>query len=1325
MYSKKLPLWIPMILWVTRIAMAQIPTDGLVAYFPFDGNANDESGNNFLTSSAGINFGFDRFSNNSSTGTFDSPQDIISATIPAINKRNDWSISLWVKPNSILGTQVLLLNGYNKNCSQNPSPCDANGYGISIVNGLIRLEKLNISAISSNYTISNPNSWTHILITWDQSNNIRFIINGRITRTLVDNYLPIMPTEFIVGRWQYPVPGNTYHNFTGELDEILLYNRAISISEANQIYLNGCSEFFTQTPIVSFSGSTLEVNTYIGANYQWYYNNTSITGANTSVYDGTMSAGTYTVTITNAACQASSEWFFTQDQVLLQNGLRAYYPFNGNANDESGNGWNVESIVGSTLYSNNRFFKSISSFEFNGANKLITSFPGVTGTKSKTVSMWIKPNPSRQNTSQTIVQWGKVNSFGGAARFEINQGGIKGEVGFNISEAAYNFKSHDIDIYDGKWHMITWVIEQNSTTQNAKIYIDKQFLGGGSWSCCNGSHTTLISNVIQEDPLTIGNFYKNIYQAPYYGFTDDIKIYDRALNPSEVSALYSEGCPGFVAEFNYGSVPYCQINFAAPQGTVTGGHFVSQTGLEINTVSGLVNLQASQPGVYNIEYHVPAQYGCTSFSGFAPLTISGVENQTSTINICANGTKTLTGTNAVSWIELGGLGSISDNLFTSNGTAGFATVVGINADGCTSAPIAFEIAPNPVNTTSADAVPVAGTKILSGTGGNIFVHNSGVGSVAENEFSAGLIPGTAQISYINTITGCSTSFTQLVSNGYEIAPVSVNDCSTLPFVIPIQTPVNIGPGVIGLDIELNYNTSIMTPTGVAYLGSVVTTLGEGVVDTYVDGSILHINISYNGAGELSGSGLIVAPEFVLISGTTAAVYTVGGGNVKESYLLYEADVNLNSELFTVLHYLPTFTGHVFHWGNTANPVINNTNTLSGILTATALESCASLGKTSGTDAAGTFSIEMGEGNYGIAISRDIPTDAPVMDVINGFDAVMITRIRNGSLANPTVEQLIAADVNGSGSITSGDRTLLRRRTLMQDTQFPGNVPDWKFYDITTTFSNFNRNSVPAVLTCIPLNSYIEDGCPKMESHSFTGILIGDVDGSYVTDFNEGQNLRTSAEAQVIYDLSAATTDSKGITDLPVRVVYSGTVYSFDAIMEYDDSALSVQSVSLRDEKNSKKSEPVAYNHYKKNLLLATVDNENGFENESYFLSVKAKKLKTELKAADLGIISAYVNGKRVAVIVNEDAANSIKFFGINFVNIYPNPSETGVFMLEFSYSAKVEYLVYNAYGSEVSHGNLSAIASKSELNLSPLPKGVYFLKLTSGMDTVVRKIVID
>ena len=828
---------------------------------------------------------------------------------------------------------------------------------------------------------------------------------------------------------------------------------------------------------------------------------------------------------------------------------------------------------------------------------------------------------------------------------------------------------------------------------------------------------------VNNNPLLIGNSgYGNEH---FNGNIDNMRIYSRALNQAEVSALYSEGCPGFVAEFSYGSAPYCQLNFAAPQGTVTGGHFVSQTGLEINTVSGLVNLQASQPGVYNVEYHVPAQYGCTSFSGFATLTISGVENQTSTINICANGTKTLTGTNAVSWIELGGLGSISDNLFTSNGTAGFATVVGINADGCTSAPIAFEIAPNPVNTTSADAVPVAGTKILSGTGGNIFVHNSGVGSVAENEFSAGLIPGTAQISYINTITGCSTSFTQLVSNGYEIAPVSVNDCSTLPFVIPIQTPVNIGPGVIGLDIELNYNTSIMTPTGVAYLGSVVTTLGEGVVDTYVDGSILHINISYNGAGELSGSGLIVAPEFTLISGTTAAVYTVGGGNVKESYLLYEADVNLNSELFTVLHYLPTFTGHVFHWGNTANPVINNTNTLSGVLTATALESCASLGKTSGTDATGTFSIEMGERNYGVAISRDIPTDAPVMDVINGFDAVMITRIRNGSLANPTVEQLIAADVNGSGSITSGDRTLLRRRTLMQDTQFPGNVPDWKFYDITTTFSNYNRNSVPAVLTCIPLNSYIEDGCPKMESHSFTGILIGDVDGSYVTDFNEGQNLRTSAEAQVIYDLSAATTDSKGITDLPVRVVYSGTVYSLDAMMEYDDNALSVQSVGLKDEKNSKKSEPVAYNHYKKNLLLATVDNENGFENESYFLSIKVKKLKTALKPADLGTLSAYINGKRVAVTVNEDAANSIQSFNIGSVNIYPNPSETGVFQLEFSYSAKVEYSVFNGYGVEMNQGSLSAVASKAELNLSSLPKGVYFLKLSSGTDVTVKKIVID
>ena len=56
-------------------------------------------------------------------------------------------------------------------------------------------------------------------------------------------------------------------------------------------------------------------------------------------------------------------------QVNLDSGLVAYYPFNGNANDESGNG-NNGTIHGAVLTSD-RFGNEKFSFSFDGVNDYI------------------------------------------------------------------------------------------------------------------------------------------------------------------------------------------------------------------------------------------------------------------------------------------------------------------------------------------------------------------------------------------------------------------------------------------------------------------------------------------------------------------------------------------------------------------------------------------------------------------------------------------------------------------------------------------------------------------------------------------------------------------------------------------------------------------------------------------------------------------------------------------------------------------------------------------------------------------------------------------
>src|ERR1700704_5280867 len=75
-------------------------------------------------------------------------------------------------------------------------------------------------------------------------------------------------------------------------------------------------------------------------------------------------------------------------QSFLTNGLLAYYPFNGNANDAVGT--NNGTIFAATL-TNDRYGNPNSAYSFNGTNAYIrcpdTGFPA--GNAARTVSLWM------------------------------------------------------------------------------------------------------------------------------------------------------------------------------------------------------------------------------------------------------------------------------------------------------------------------------------------------------------------------------------------------------------------------------------------------------------------------------------------------------------------------------------------------------------------------------------------------------------------------------------------------------------------------------------------------------------------------------------------------------------------------------------------------------------------------------------------------------------------------------------------------------------------------------------------------------------------------
>jgi hypothetical protein len=74
-----------------------VPANGLVGWWPFNGNANDESGNNNNGTVNGATLTADRFGNAGSAYGFDGVDDIISYSNSfAFNSTNNGTISIWV-----------------------------------------------------------------------------------------------------------------------------------------------------------------------------------------------------------------------------------------------------------------------------------------------------------------------------------------------------------------------------------------------------------------------------------------------------------------------------------------------------------------------------------------------------------------------------------------------------------------------------------------------------------------------------------------------------------------------------------------------------------------------------------------------------------------------------------------------------------------------------------------------------------------------------------------------------------------------------------------------------------------------------------------------------------------------------------------------------------------------------------------------------------------------------------------------------------------------------------------------------------------------------
>ncbi|MEP7169368.1 MAG: T9SS type A sorting domain-containing protein [Bacteroidota bacterium] len=81
--------------------------------------------------------------------------------------------------------------------------------------------------------------------------------------------------------------------------------------------------------------------------------------------------------------------------------------------------------------------------------------------------------------------------------------------------------------------------------------------------------------------------------------------------------------------------------------------------------------------------------------------------------------------------------------------------------------------------------------------------------------------------------------------------------------------------------------------------------------------------------------------------------------------------------------------------------------------------------------------------------------------------------------------------------------------------------------------------------------------------------------------------------------------------------------------------------------------------------------------------------------------------------------------GLQSITFYPTPT-TGIVTVNFNenYFSNVEIKVINILGKEVKHYDLKNISTKYVMNITDEPEGIYLLKIKSGADEMVKRIIL-
>lgn len=419
------------------------------------------------------------------------------------------------------------------------------------------------------FSYSNPIDYIKLNISgfdnWNQNFSVKTSIDNENWITIAEGNNVTGIFSYLLNNVQYPDYSYLWSNgaTTSSITVSPVETSVFSCSISNGI--SSCTDSVTVTVNEAFNPNLFVQDTIEVCGLSYLLD----AGAGYAGYNWNTGASTQTISVSNTdwyVCTVSNGVCFSSDSVLvslitagilqndttvnygetveltlsgitntLVNGLVGYWPFNGNADDESGNGNN--GILNGPSLSIDRFGNPYRAFKFDGVNDWIKMPQGLNTTLNIIddfcLTFWFKT--STDNHSGLIGFGDNVDGSQGGYLAAIGNGGI----GLNkMSVMTDNtWRGGSINLTNNLWHFACINLLENVLTILDNNQIDTMFFDASPPTSFSGMRA-------------IGS--RNDGLSGYFnGLIDDIRVYNRALTETEITALFNEGSSSSAYSFSW------------------------------------------------------------------------------------------------------------------------------------------------------------------------------------------------------------------------------------------------------------------------------------------------------------------------------------------------------------------------------------------------------------------------------------------------------------------------------------------------------------------------------------------------------------------------------------------------------------------------------------------------------------------------------------------------------------------------------------------------------------------------------------------------------